>query len=444
MAFITEFNNMLMEKASGEMLTQDYMKRDWLLNKIKWDKSWICAADGTYNSIVVPIEKAKASNVRMGKYTAATGDYKLRNRKTLRGKEDAVAHLTGSLVFHEREVQIHNKLNEQNLMTLLPRQMDDMVSNMKYQTSQQLLTGRIFAKVTDVTDVATGILVVDRPERFEIDQIVEIFSGATFTTAQFADNGGADGALGGALFVTKIDVSNKKVTFALTSGGAGANLTGVLVGMGFQIHDAYLGTTDNSFKNLRNILLPSSAGGLASYLGITKAEVPFMQAYHSSTLGAAMTSTNMLEKLFRFSVEAKTYQRGFRSNNFVMSLSRLGTVMQIVEAHKGMFNVVPGSSKTSEYGWSEVRIGNSEMLEFGFVGVQEMDDDVIFALDEASMKFHTDKGIVKHKDPNGNEFFTTRDADDGYNYIVDYNLYGQLVVYEPYRNGVISGITFTP
>jgi len=441
MAFVTEFNNMLMEKASGEMLTQDYMKRDWLLNKIEWDKKWIAAADGTYNSIIVPIEKAKASNARMGKYTSTTGTYKIQNRQTVRGKESQVAHMTGSLIFNERDVQIHGNLNEQNLMTLLPKQLDDMVENMKYQTSQQILTGRIFAKVIDNTNVATGILVIDRPERFEIGQLVEIFQGTAFTTGLFRDNNGSNGTLGGALFVTKINVSDKTITLSASWGGAGANLTGVANGDGFQMHDAYY-VQDNSFKNLRNILLPATAGGDATYLGITKAEIPFLQAYHSSTLGAAMTNINMLEKLFRFAVEAKTYQRGFRSNTFVMSLSRLGTVMQIVEAHKGMFNVVPGTNKTSEYGWTEMRIGNSEMLEFGFVGVQEMDDDVIFAIDDASMKFHTDKGIIKHKDMNGLEFFTTR-TDDGYQYYCDYNLWGQLVVYEPFRNGVISGVTFT-
>ena len=442
MAFTTEFNNMLMEKASGEMLTQDFMKRDWLLNNVTWDKTWIAAADGTYNSIIVPVEKAKASNTRMAKYKASAD---LKNRITVRGKEDAVAHLTGSLIFNERDVQIHNSLNEQNLMTLLPKQLTDMVDLMKYQTSQQLMTGRIFAKITDITDVATGILVVDRPERFEIGQAVEIMDATAYTTCLFGDNGGAGGTLGAELYVTAINVSTKQITFSLTHGGAAANLTGVGVADGFQIHDSYIDATnaDNSFRNLRNILLPAAAGGDATYLGQTKAAIPFLQPYHSSTLGAAMTSTNMLEKLFRFSVEAKTYQRGFRANNFIMSLSRLGTVMQIVEAHKGMFNVVPGTSKASEYGWSEVRIGNSEMLEFGFVGVQEMDDDVIFALDTRSMKFHTDKGIMKHKDPNGNEFYTTR-TEDGYTYIVDYNLWGQMVVYEPYRNGVISGITFTP
>lgn len=444
MAFTQEFNNMLMEKASGEMLTQDYKKRDWLLNNVKWDKEWLCAADGTYNSIIVPIEKAKASNVRMGKYTALSGTYQARNRQTTRGKEDSVAHLTGTLLFHERDVQIHNRLNEQNLMTLMPKQMNDMVDNLKYQTSQQLLTGRIFAVATSVADLATGQIVVDRPERFEIGMLVEVFSGATFATAQWADNGGAGGAIGGGLFVTKINVSTKTVTLSLSFGGAAANLVGFTVGWGFQIHDAYLGATDNTFKNLRRILLPSVNGGDASYLGATKADIPFLQAYHSSTLGAAMTSVNMLEKLFRFGVEAKTYQRGFRANNFVMSMSRLGTVMQIIEAHKGMFNVVPGTNKASEYGWTEMRIGNSEMLEFGFTGVQEMDDDVIFALDLPSMKFHTDNGITAHKDPNGNEFHTVRDEDNGYYYVRDYNLYGQMVVYEPYRNGVISGITFTP
>jgi len=442
MAFVTEFNNMLMEKASGDMLTQDYMKRDWLLNNVSWDKTWIAAADGTYNSIIVPIEKAKASNVRMSKYTTTTGTYKIQNRQTVRGKEDKVAHMTGSLIFNERDVQIHGVLNEQNLMTLLPKQLDDVVDNMKYQSSQQMLTGRIFAKVTDVTNAALGVLVVDRPERFEIGLLVEIFSGATFATAQYADNNGANGAAGGGLFVTAINVSTHEITFSATWGGAPAVLTGVLVGWGFQLHDSYLAGNDNTFRNLRNILLPAVYGGDATYLGQVKAAIPFLQPYHSASLGAAMTSVNMLEKLFRFSVEAKTYQRGFRSNTFVMSLSRLGTVMQIVEAHKGMFNVTPGSQKTSEYGWSELRIGNSELLEFGFVGVQEMDDDIIFAMDTKSMKFHTDKGILKHKDMNGLEFFTTR-TDDGYQYYCDYNLWGQLVVYEPFRNGVISGITFT-
>ncbi len=75
------------------------------------------------------------------------------------------------------------------------------------------------------------------------------------------------------------------------------------------------------------------------------------------------------------------------------------------------------------------------------VGVQEMDEDVIYALDLSSMKFFTNGGFKKRTGPNGNQYFEVR-ATTGYSYLVDVCCFGDLIVHKPGVNGVMYGISY--
>ena len=99
--------------------------------------------------------------------------------------------------------------------------------------------------------------------------------------------------------------------------------------------------------------------------------------------------------------------------------------MAVVEASKGAFNVQPGSMKATQYGWTEISIGSVTSQALKFVGVQEMEDDVIFLLDMKAMKFRTRGGFRKRMSPDGKEYFEVR-ATTGFQYIVDACLFGEM------------------
>ena len=78
---------------------------------------------------------------------------------------------------------------------------------------------------------------------------------------------------------------------------------------------------------------------------------------------------------------------------------------------------------------------------FKLVGIVEMDDDVIMYLDMKSMCFRTRGGFRKRKSPEGKEYFEVRGT-DGFKYVVDMCLFGQLEVSAPGHNAIMYGISY--
>jgi hypothetical protein len=121
-----------------------------------------------------------------------------------------------------------------------------------------------------------------------------------------------------------------------------------------------------------------------------------------------------------------------------MSYRNLGFVLQNLESSKGSFNVVPGSQKTSVYGWTEIEIGGVKGM-LKIVGVQEMSDDIIIFMDWRAAKFHSNGFFRKRIAPDGKHYFEDR-ATDGYKYLVDMFLFGEMVVSRPSYCGIMHSI----
>jgi hypothetical protein len=123
-----------------------------------------------------------------------------------------------------------------------------------------------------------------------------------------------------------------------------------------------------------------------------------------------------------------------------MSYKNYGSCLKALETQKGAFNVVPNSKKTEVYAYDAIMVG-------GFAGtlelnaVQEMDDDKIMLLDMSTLKFYTNGGIRRRRAPDGKEFFEVRNT-SGFQYIVDHCLFGEFVVNQPKKNGIIFGISY--
>jgi hypothetical protein len=191
------------------------------------------------------------------------------------------------------------------------------------------------------------------------------------------------------------------------------------------------------FSALRDALLSAANGGSATLYGQTKTSYPYLQAINVN--GSDITAANIVEKCFDAFTTTRRLGKG-NPTDIVMSYTNLGYVIKVVEASKGAYNVNPGSKKASQFGWTEVKIGSVTNQELTFVGVQEMDDDIIMFIDWRGLKFYSNGFFRKRKSPDGIEYFEVR-AQSGYQYIIDICLFGDLVVNRPSYMGIIHSIS---
>lgn len=416
------FQTMLNDFLPNDLLKEEMIKRDYLLSKVEKDDTWIGAVGVSQNggSLIVPFKGAGASSIAAGSLTASND---IAEDAYVRGLITTQPEIWGSMIFNHRDLMEHETVSEKNFLKILPDAVDDFMDYMKNVVSVNLLNGKNFATLTADATANDGKVTVDRPDRFVIGQKVNVND-----TANVPATG----------YVSTINMNTSVVVLVTTRGGAtvvdfSANnktvaLSGKCYNDGFQL---------NGMSDLRNALLSSANGGTTTLYGQTKTAYPYLQAINMS--GANITSANMVEKLFGGFTLTRRLGKG-NPTDIVMSYNNLGIVMAIVEASKGAFNVKPGSKNASQYGWTEITIGSVTNQELKFVGVQEMDDDIVIYLDWRALKFYSNGFFRKRKSPDGIEYFEVR-ATTGYQYIVDVCLFGDLVVYRPSYCGIVFGIT---
>lgn len=410
------FNSMLNEYLPNTLLMEELIKRDYLLSKVAKDESW------KTGDVIVPFMGAPATSVSFGSLTAASD---IAEYETVRGSITAYNEVWGSLIFNEADLQAHNgKIPETSFLRILPDQIDQFMQYFKEAVSIQLTTGPHFATCTSDTDAASGKYVVDRVDRFYLGQKCSIDD----------DNSSPADA-----YVIAIDVTTKEVTFSDSRGGSAFNFSAYTVAQNVKLyHPGVLANGDNSFISLERALLSAANGGDTNLHGVAKTAYPYLQAYNHS--GASISATNIVEELFDAFLEHRIRARG-KANTFVMSYKNWGSVMKSQQIEKGQYKVV-SDPKRSEFGWHEVSIASTVRGESLVVaGVQEMPDDIIYALDFDSMTFRSNGGFKKRIDPNGNMYHVVRNT-TGYQYIVDVCLFGELEHTKPNHNMVIHSISY--
>lgn len=424
MATQRTFTSMLNDFLPNELLKEEIIKRDYLLNKVDKDDTWVGASGSSNNggNLIVPFKAAGASSVSYGSLTASND---ISEDAYVRGLISTQPEVWGSMIFNHRDLMEHDKVSEKNFLKILPDAINDFMDYLKNVVSVNLLNGAAFAHLIAAASASNGQIVVDRPDRFMIGQKVYVAATAPANL------------LG---YVVAIDINNQIITLATTRGGStfvdfsannAANNASVF-NDGAQI-------ANQPFSSLRGALLSAANGGTSQLYGQTKTLYPYLQAININ--GAAVTAANIVEKLF----DAFTITRRLGKGNptdIVMSYNNFGLVMKVIEASKGAYNVVPNSKKTMQYGWTEIMIGSVTNQELKFVGVQEMDDDIIMYLDFRGIKFFSNGFFRKRKSPDGIEYFEVR-ATTGYQYIVDICLFGDIVVNRPSYMGIMYGIAIT-
>lgn len=409
------FQDMLNEYLPNKLLKEELLKRDYILSNIEKDDKW------KGGKLIVPFKGAGASSVKMGGLTGATD---ISEDKYVRGSIDDYKEMWGSMIFNHRDLLDHSgKIVEDSFLKILPDTIEDFMEYIKMVASIQMGTGPHFAKVTDATNAATGIMVVDHIDRFVLNQKVTL-----------DDNDSAAASY----YVIAIDVNTDSVTLSATRGGAAADVSAYSVA---QVAKFYTdGAETTSFTSIRSVLLSAANGGSATVHGVSKLAYPFLQAVNVS--GSSISASNILDKLFDAYTEVRKKAKG-RADRFVMSYKHFGSVLKLIENKaNGAANwqITVEGKKASLYGWDEITI-NSVKGKLTIVGIQEWDDDVIAILDMKSMVFRSNGFFQKRKSPEGQEYFEVRNT-TGYQYIVDVSLFGELEINKPGHNGIIHSISY--
>lgn len=413
------FSTMLNEYLPNELLREELVKRDYVLSIVDKDENW------KGGNLVVPFKAAGASSFAAGGLSAAND---IAEDAYVRGGISTQPEFWGSMLFNHRDLMEHDKISEQNLLKILPDTIDDFMDYCKGVTSVALLNGAHFAKATAVATAATGAVVVDRPDRFVAGQKVKfITTDATTVTAYVKASGG-------------ININTSTIILVTARGGSTLvdfSAGGKDLAVGAKFYNDGFDTV--SFSSMRDALLSSANGGTSTLYGQTKVNYAYLQAINID--GASVTSANIVEKCFDAFTRTRLVGKG-RPTDIVMSLTNLGYVMKVIEASKGAFNVVAGSQKATQYGWTEIQIGSVTNQPLKFVGVQEMDEDIIMFIDWRGWKFYSNGFFRKRKSPDGIEYFEQR-ATTGYSYIVDICLFGDLVCLRPSYQGILYGVSIT-
>lgn len=409
------FQDMLNEYLPNKLLKEELLKRDYILSNIEKDDKW------KGGKLIVPFKAAGASSVKMGGLTGASD---ISEDKYVRGSIDDYKEMWGSMIFNHRDLMDHSgKIVEDSFLKILPDTIEDFMEYIKMVASIQMGTGPHFAKVTDATNAATGIMLVDHVDRFVLNQKVTLDD---------------DNSAAASFYVIAIDVNTDAVTFSATRGGAAADLSAYSVAQNAKFYTDGAETT--SFTSIRGVLLSAANGGSATVHGQSKLAYPFLQAVNVN--GASITASNILDKLFDAYTEVRKKAKG-RADRFVMSYKHFGSVIKLIENKaNGAANwqITIEDKKASLYGWDEVVI-NSVKGKLTIVGIQEWDDDVIAILDMKSMVFRSNGFFQKRKSPEGQEYFEVRNT-TGYQYIVDISLFGELEINKPGHCGIIYGISY--
>lgn len=405
-----DFNAMLNEFLPNKLLRESLAKKLWVYNMAEKDESWV---GGT---IIHPFKSATGSSVVLGSLAASNA---IGKSKFVRGQITNQPEAWGSILLEERDLMEHGKITEQNLLKILPDEIDDLIDYFKNVVGLSMLNGPQIAKATASGD-SSGNLTFDRCERFVVGQKVILDDDNSATLEAFVNTIDLDTGV-----VNFVDSRFGSTTIDLSAYTTGQNAIAYFEGAE---------TAANRFSSMKDMLLSSANGGSANIYGVSKLASPFTQAINTS--GAAVSATNILAKLFEFVIKLRN--RGAPgATKFVMSYKHWGSIMAILEAAKGPFRKASENS-SEQYGWSEVSIGGPQG-NIDIVAIQEIDNDFIAAVDPKAFKIYSNGGFKKRQSPGGNMYHEIRNT-TGFQYVVDVCFFGDLVLERPNRCGIMHSI----
>lgn len=419
MATTRLFQDMLNEYTPNTLLMEEMIKRDWFLSNIDIDNGW------KGGKLIVPFKGGGASSVEFGQLAGSTD---IASSTYVRGHIDDYVEVWGSLILNHRDLMDHSgRIPETTFLKLIPNEIDMLMDYFKQVVSTQLGNGSHFAKFT-ANGTVGGVIEVDHIDRFELSQKLSIDDDNSTATT---------------VYVIAIDINPASpaagttgaITVSATRGGAALDVSAYTVAQNAKCYHPGV-QANGAFTSVRSALLSAANGGSTTIHGVTKTAYPITQAVNIN--GSGWSASNILDSIFDAYTVVRQKAKG-NANTVVMSFKHLGSVMKKLEGQKGPF-VVTKQPSASIYGWTEIEI-TSVKGTLKLVGIVEMDDDVVFFLDMATMKFRTNGGFKKRQSPDGKEYFEIRNT-TGYAYVVDCCLFGELEHAKPGHNAIVYGISY--
>lgn len=406
-----DFQSMLQQYLPVKLLEQEFIKRDYLMQKVDQDPSW------KGGDLIIPFQGQHASSVEFGQLAAQTDIAKY---KYIRGSITSQPEVWGSLLFNHRDLMEHDgKIPESTFLKILPDQIESMMMYFKMVVSTHLLGGPHFAKATG-DGTALGVLPVDRIDRFTKDQKIVLKS---------STQGPAD------FYVINVSVYDESITVSATRGGPAADISLYLLAESTKAY--HPGALTGGMTSLPGQLLSAANGGTTNLFSVAKTDWDFLQAVQID--GSGVSASNILQKIFDGYVKRMQLAKGGKAPEVLMSFKHFGTVLKLLETQKGPFNVVPNSRSVNVYGWDTIEIGSVSGQVIKLVGIQEAEDDKIMYLDWSSIKFYSNGMFKRRKAPDGKEYYEVRET-TGYFYILDHCLFGDLVVTAPWKQAIMHSI----
>jgi len=403
---------MLNEYLPNNLLKEELIPRDYILSNCQKDNTW------KGGKVPVPFKGTGASSIRMGQLTANND---IAQSKYVRGYLNDYVEAWGSLIFDHTDIVQHDgKIPETTFLSVLSDNMEDFMDYMKMVVSIQIGTGPYFASAK-ADGTAGGLLEVDRVDRFCLRQKVTLKS---------------DLVAAASFYVIAINLNTDIVTLSATRGGAPADISAYLLAGNTRVFTD--GADVESFASAKSALLSAANGGSATLHGVSKLAYPYLQAINID--GSTWTSANVLDKLFDAYTEVRKKARG-KATEIIMSYTIGGAVMKQIENRataSANHSVSVLDKKASLYGWDEILLTTIKGT-LKLVMIQEWDDDVVWFRDPKSHTFRTNGYFRKRKAPDGREWFEVR-SEDGYAYLIDMCLYGEMEWTKPGNNAMVYGI----
>lgn len=391
---LSVFNNMMKVHQPYQAM-EDYVKRsDFFLKKVGVEKGFIGG------ELTIPFVTAGHSNVRAGKLTPI-GEITRGAQEPGKLLEENLAEFWGTISFHEKDIKKY-KSAEKAFTTLFPSKVNELMEIMKEIVSVGFLQdGSITNIKSFATDGTDGVVVVDRPERLNIRQRLDLYDGATLIQA----------------YVKIIDMETDRVTFAdAEEGGAVVDLSALVIANKPKVF--VLDHKNNVYDTLKSMLLPASKGGSANLHGVPKLSSPILQAHYQNCSGwsASTILSNVFDLFKKVKQKGKVKEISVVVPYFVFN----DLVLKAQESKR-----YTSSDTEAGYGYDKVKItGAGGSLEV--YGVFDL-TDTGYIIDWEMLKLASPEMFSSNREL-GTEPWERVRTEDGYVYIMDICFRGGLVL----------------
>lgn len=421
MANTLQVYNDLLKKYQPWQAMEDYVKRsDFFLKKVKVKKDFV------HDVMAIPFITAGHSNVRAGKLTPVNeitrGDGAVGELR-----DDQLLELWGSICVHEKDIRKH-KSAEASFKAMFPTKLNGLMETMKEQVSVMFLQDGSIAKAkaydaAGANDGTDGRIEVNRPERFQVRQRLDVTDGVTTVSG----------------YIKEIDMETNVIEFNAAEDGSGAVVDLSIVGAGFTaVTDIALKPYDmastNNFDTLKSMLLPASQNGSATLHGISKLSSPILQAHYEDATAEGYNATNILTKMFAFSRKVK--QKGkVKKSSVIVPYFAFNDLVLLAQENKRY----SASDMEAGFGYDKVTLhGAGGSMEI--YGVYDL-TDTGYIIDWDHLCLCSPEMFTTNRELGAEPWERVR-TEDGHKYILDVCFRGGLAIRKASGFGIIDKLDY--